>query len=409
MPSRPTSELLVGAWSGEGGSYDIYPDGTWASYVGSDVPANGGRYSISEDGASITFASRQYGEDTRPLLLVTETTLVLQSPFVFDRVADVPTRPFPPGMLNSAGEAAPEQIQNVRAGEVRAIGSYSVVLHQARTLTFSGGMLSQLEGPYFAAEVSVRNDGNKPMGGPEAWRYAVLSASDERLNEEALVSFGVAEEFSDQLPGDCADSIYANGLLPVTRGTLLPGAAIRSWVLFKQTPGLEADELQLEVQVSEAQPGFSFSQPAPIGSITFRLDGSTSMDPLPWQAPVSDTGAMATMGGVTFSEATISSPSEGIAGDPCTTERVVSVRAVNTGAATAAAIPPGGILLLDNLGRIYTTTGTMTTRSMSGEYGLGPREEKVVGFPFPPSFGVRDGAVALILIDGDTWHQLPLK
>jgi hypothetical protein len=34
---------------------------------------------------------------------------------------------------------------------------------------------------------------------------------------------------------------------------------------------------------------------------------------------------------------------------------------------------------------------------------------RTIGFPFPASFGVRDGVVALILIDGDTWYQLPVK
>ncbi|GAB4448492.1 MAG: hypothetical protein OHK0015_53280 [Chloroflexi bacterium OHK40] len=407
IPSRSIAELLVGSWSGEGGTYDFYADGTWASYLGSDVAASGGRYIVSEDGSTLTLQSMKNGEETRPILLVTETTLVMRSPFVFERTAELPTRPFPQGFLNSAGEAAPETIEDVRAGEVRTIGSYSLVLHQARELTFSASMLNALDGTYFAVELSVRNDGTTRLGGPEAWRYAVLSASGERLNEEAIVSFGVAEEFADQLPGDCADSLYATALLPVTRGPLLPGAVLRTWVLFQQTPGLDANELQLEVQVSEAEPGFSFSQPEPIGSITFRLDGSTSMDPLPWQPTRADMGA--TVGGVAFSEATIGATGEGIAGDPCTAERVVSVRAVNTGAATAVAIPNGGILLLDNLGRIYTTTGTMSTRSMSGEYGLPPREEKTIGFPFPASFGVRDGVVALILIDGDTWYQLPVK
>lgn len=407
--SRPISEGIVGSWQGEGGAYDFYADGTWASYVGSEVATNGGRYTISEDGATLTLQSKR-SVDERPILLVSPTRLVLSSPFVYDRVADAPTRPFPPGMLNSAGEAALEEIADVRAGEVRQIEGFSVVLHQARPLSFVGGGYGALEGPYFGVELSARNDGTAIVGGPSRWRYAMLSAGGERLNEEAVFSFGFAEEFADQLPGDCVSSYYGAGFLPVNTGSLLPGAALRAWVLFKQTPGLDASELQFEVQVNAADGSFSFSQPEPTGKITFRLDGTTSMDPLPWQAPDgAPQGDTATVGTVAFSEPSIGPVVEATADDVCSSERVVSLRAVNTGAASTAAIPPSGVLLLDSLGRAYTTSTSMTTRSMSGEYSLGPREEKTVGFPYPATFGVRDGAAAIILVDGEKWYQLPLE
>lgn len=406
----PPADLIGGSWVNSiGGTYDIFTDGTWASYDLDGTPSNGGRYAINEDGTTITFASIEFGENERPLLLVTSELLVFDGNSIYERVAAEPTRPFPSGFLNSAGEAAIEQISGVLAGEVRDVGPYSLVLHQTRRLNFIGGSYVRFEGEYLAIEFSVRNNSAERIGGPNSWRFAVLSAAGDRLNEEGLQTFGFAAEDADQLPGDCASSSQASTLLPISTGDLLPGAALRTWVLFQNTPGLEAADLQLEVQVSQGAPGLSFAEPKAVGLVTFQLNGAVSLDALPWDMRLGQTLDAVTIEDVAYSGAAISGPVEAQAGDPCSAEQMVTLTAVNQGGTNTSALPAGGFFLLDSQGRTYAPSGSLMMRSFGGEYQLGPREEKQIELPFASGYGVRDQAAAIVFVVGETWYQISLR
>jgi hypothetical protein len=405
---RPAKELIVGTWSGQGGTYDFHSDGSWAYYLSSPEPTRGGRYTISEDGKAITLSS-EAGKEERGLSLVTASALVLDPPFVFDRTADTPAQPVPTQLL--AEPYVPVELADIAVGQVVEVGPYSLVAHGAQRLTLPGNY-SAPAGEVLGVEFSVRNDGTQRTGGPVSWRYAMLSASGERLNEEGQIRADLAEEFKDQLPEGCSESFRASAMVPVATIDLPPGAALRTWVFFQITPGLEADDLQLEIQVNEANPGpgISFGERKQLGQVRFRFDGGRDDTALPWQPADGQAGPTHIIRDIQYSDPAIGDTSIAQEGDPCSAERAVSLRAANQQAKTAGVgFAQGTVFILDAAGRLYNPSSTLINRSMSGEYALGPKEEKQISVPFPAAFGTRDTAVALVVFDDQTWYQFPLE
>ena len=62
----------------------------------------------------------------------------------------------------------------------------------------------------------MRNDGKERTGGPRQWRYAILSSTGERLNEEGRLDFGMTQQYADQSPEGCSSILDARVLIPVT-------------------------------------------------------------------------------------------------------------------------------------------------------------------------------------------------
>ncbi|MEN9935046.1 MAG: hypothetical protein RLZZ387_1625 [Chloroflexota bacterium] len=197
-----------------------------------------------------------------------------------------------------------------------------------------------------------------------------------------------------EIPAVCAQGTHPPLVTVQTNLTLAQDAALRTWLIFNQTAGLDGQGLLLEAD---------FPRPMARGPdtqqyrATFELDGHTVGAALPWVFPSSPTTSVS-HGLMTISNVragdVMTEVFEYIAPDPCLSYREVAVTVENTDAQTRGI--PGLPYGVDRAGRVYE--GEFT----SGDT-LNPRETREITLRFPAILGMLDQPAALLFIpDGNS-------
>lgn len=303
---------------------------------------------------------------------------------------------------SSAGQTPQETVPPppqtpVTLGQPARVGAFTVMVHGIQWVDWREqvpGDIAYQQTQRLLVDVSLRNDTQRVLVWPMDARFTVLNVDGAALNTEySDIQTGLYEGAVGLLPAEmqteqCAKRV-SDLLLPVTYlKRLLPGEVARRWLSYRQTPGLEQDDLQLEIELS-GLPGDEQRYQA-----QFLLHGASQSSPLPSRAATAQLVQEGRLGEFAIKDAQIGPIGEIKDGlhrtlMPCTLQRTVTVHVENMSAQTEPFTT--GIRLVDADGRVYEPL------PIDDRYSFEPRQTQTISLMFPALLGVRDHPVALLL------------
>lgn len=291
----------------------------------------------------------------------------------------------------------------VALGQPARVGAFTVLVHGIQWVDWRelvpGESFSYQQTQRLLVDVSLRNDTQRMLAWPANATFTVLAEDGMALNAEygdiqtssgeGAVGLLPAELQTDECSKRVMDLLYPVSYLK----QLLPGEVTRRWLSYRKTPGVERDNLQLEVDL-----------PGPYGDeqqyrSRFLLHGTSSLSPLPWQTPTPQPVVEGQFGELVIKDAQIG-PVEEIQDDihrnlmPCTSQRTVAFQAQNTSAESL--VLTTNIWLVDAEGRVYEPL------PVNGQYRLEPRQTQTISLAFPALLGVLNQPAAILLGESST-------
>lgn len=309
---------------------------------------------------------------------------------------DVPastTTPAPP-RLASAGEVVTLDVVND--------GRLDIVVHGVERLDPDAAL--GVEAPYLLVDWSVRN------AGPRAVRWvgsngiaAILGADGTRLNAEPAFDgvplragdLGTDQQACAVLPG--AGPAHLDFLVSSGGWSMPPGAVYRGFTAFRETPGLERQDLLFELSFPTTQ-----VMDGPRTSAVFNLASPPSLGGLDWTGDGASPPDSAEVGDLSFSNVRAGEVTAGGAANmndysnSCGFSRTITMTLRNA-SATTQSLSTGLLLLVDTDGRLYAPRENSFV-------DIPPQSEAEVSVTFPALEG-RDPAALYVggyLLPGET-------
>jgi hypothetical protein len=277
-----------------------------------------------------------------------------------------------------------------RLGEVVTLNAfrderYEIVVHGIERLEPEPSL--GLETQYLLIDWSVRNASERPVQWLSGNGLPTILASDgTRLNAEPTfdgIPLRVADLGADQsacaVPRGGGPAYLGNPL--VTGGwSMPPGAVYRSYTAFRQTPGLEREDLRFEVSFAIDQ---TFGGPRT--SAIFDLASPPSPNRLEWSGDGTNPQSSAQVTNLTFSNAQSGEVTPGGASNPsdfsnsCGFSRAITMT-VRNDSATTQSISTGNFQLVDVDGRFYAPRESTFV-------DVAPQSEAEISVVFPALVG----------------------
>lgn len=291
----------------------------------------------------------------------------------------------------------------VTLGQPARVGAFTVLVHGIQWVDWRelvpGESFSYQQTQRLLVDVSLRNDTQRMLAWPTNATFTVLAEDGTALNAEygdiqtssgeGAVGFLPTELQTEECSKRVMDLLYPVSYLK----QLLPGEVTRRWLSYRQTPGFEQDNLQLEVAL-----------PGPYGDdqqyrARFLLHGTPGPSPLPWQTTMPQSVVEGQFGELVIKDAQIGLVEE-IQDDshrslmPCTSQRTVTLQVQNTSAEIK--VLTTNIWLIDAEGRVYEPL------PINDQYRLEPRQTQMISLAFPALLGVVKQPTAILLSESST-------
>lgn len=288
-------------------------------------------------------------------------------------------------------------------GQPARVGAFTVLVHGIQWVDWRelvpGESFSYQQTQRLLVDVSLRNDTQRMLAWPANATFTVLADDGAALNAEyGNIQTSSGEGAVGMLPSElqteeCSKRVM-DLLYPVSYlKQLLPGEVTRRWLSYRQTPGFEQDNLQLEVAL-----------PGPYGDeqqyrAQFLLHGTPSPSPLPWQTATPQPVVEGQFGELVIKDAQIGLVEE-IQDDihrslmPCTSQRTVTLQVQNTSAESQ--VLTSNIWLVDAEGRVYEPL------PINDQYRLEPRQTQTISLAIPALLGVLNQPTAILFGESST-------